>query len=1385
MSDIRTYEYKLYLGVNIQNPQSGENTLILNKDVQEVEIDQKKYNISLNGVKFYRKIYEPGHIEAEVAIVIKEADDFPTMDQVVNLLLRRLVTLTIRPKGEESEKEEETAVAENYYVFEVLPQLVRNSGKASLFVKLVIYSLDKLMTLDKYSKAYVGKKLGDDILKTESLTFGFDGNVLLKASTEQLQNLKSAKYSEFIQPYLVQYNESFYDFMARTANRCGELFYFEDGQLNLGLKNIETTMTIDDYQSITLINYSKNPFTVIPYYRDSVKDVDDTGQMKEGDLNFTPIAKGSDGYPTDAFPASETECHTYNVEEATDEYINPLTKDKWTDTQHEMGIGNGGKNAAKDGAMKVILSIIGNELKNTRTDGYLNFIDFATNIVKEYGNATAKSMMAIGETNSESNEKHIEKQKTLHLKEQADDTKFVGFATKEPEGWITNKLYSRIRQCEIEQQKKAICIDMGASCLPVKLGQKIKVDKLSDTYIVIQVEMLSGNAWTNNYREYGQDVNDVRAGSPSQIIYAIPVSVKDNVEKVYPPVSSPTYREAGPQTAIVLDNNDPKYQGRVRIVYPWQTRKDAKQLALKAASLAELGADNKVKELKVKLEDLRKSKLILASEKELLDDYASLPEEERENWITAKEGKIAEDEKLIKELTITPRDEMVLSPEEYQKKVERQPELEAAKKERDLLQAMLQRLKDSSTLTPKEIVAIIDEEIDAKADEITQANEDLKVAEEDVKSKVEDVKTSVNEVTLELLQMASPWVRVATPSATTGGGTYFKPQVGDEVLVNYDNNNVERPYVVGSLFSKNVTTPEEENTITTARSGLLKKASTYIVSPNGHHIAFNDPKDGSKLMEGIQGGLTTIIDKMGYQFDGLKDLTGGIHIGDRYGLYELSMSSHDRKVKVRSPFGDVVIDAFTGITINAPNGDIKIKGKNVEISAGNNLVLKSGQNIQKPVYSNPTKLGKLGYVVDMFITGTSDALYDMYVGEMVDMKLIRQVTEVFLRPIEGTLQIKSNRYMKLEAGMGTTAAIPANRYTTTQKRNEVAVNEIEFMSKMVACIKYLDRTINGFGNTYKEKWRKVYNEILSCKTVFPSLLSQAEQGNMSTILLDICNKGWAFNPDDDWEPQITKADFAGKCIRPPLEVPMASYGENVAKTIHEFRRFASTYDHLFDEPNIEGADQIMVDYLKESFEAKKDSVFEVWRRLYLNGNRLTDKIFEKNVDAKDPLGSDFKKYKRAMAAIFIAKVANDPDYQMENLGDGAGNVVSNFIRNPLDSAAKGKFLHVHYKESDVKEDRLGEEFYWHHFLDNMQRPTNVIARRIYDISVGNFKNSLQVDEFAKIHDRKVWADRGRGTILMSDNAGETRAFDSGAFTPDKNATTGSWGALIKALKGIK
>ena len=51
----------------------------------------------------------------------------------------------------------------------------------------------------------------------------------------------------------------------------------------------------------------------------------------------------------------------------------------------------------------------------------------------------------------------------------------------------------------------------------------------------------------------------------------------------------------------------------------------------------------------------------------------------------------------------------------------------------------------------------------------------------------------------------SPFVRMAVPYAPetseNGGGFYFQPRVGTEVLVDYENGNIERPFVIGSLFN--------------------------------------------------------------------------------------------------------------------------------------------------------------------------------------------------------------------------------------------------------------------------------------------------------------------------------------------------------------------------------------------------------------------------------------------------------------------------------------------------------------------------------------------------------------------------------------------------------
>ena len=172
---------------------------------------KKEYSLLLRGIKVNRKIYQPTEIEAELDI-IQNSDDIshqqtttaPQFEDIRNLLLQRRVTLDT--------VDGQATIAENCYVYEMIPQLQRDISGMKMYVKLSIFSMDKLMTINKYSKAYLARKLGSEILQPESLRFGIvkEGEPLIESDIKHLQHLKYTdgdESYEFIQPYLVQYNE--------------------------------------------------------------------------------------------------------------------------------------------------------------------------------------------------------------------------------------------------------------------------------------------------------------------------------------------------------------------------------------------------------------------------------------------------------------------------------------------------------------------------------------------------------------------------------------------------------------------------------------------------------------------------------------------------------------------------------------------------------------------------------------------------------------------------------------------------------------------------------------------------------------------------------------------------------------------------------------------------------------------------------------------------------------------------------------------------------------------------------------------------------------------------------------------------------------------------
>ena len=249
----------------------------------------------------------------------------------------------------------------------------------------------------------------------------------------------------------------------------------------------------------------------------------------------------------------------------------------------------------------------------------------------------------------------------------------------------------------------------------------------------------------------------------------------------------------------------------------------------------------------------------------------------------------------------------------------------------------------------------------------------------------------------------SPWIRIALPMASEDSGFNFIPENGDEAIVNFENGNIEKPYVEGLLYSA-----DRKPSYTYKKNNMRS-----ISSRNGHSIIFTDNKKGSDALSlpMLWSTINSFVPVL--KFDGSKSMqkaTGGIELTDEYGLYSISMSSNKRAISIDSPLGSVSINAFTGITISAPNGNIRIEGKNITLAAGNNVTIESGINKKTDYW--PFTIGS--------IKEQTTELAKSLIKKIIDMGLIRTVMETFLRPIGGTMLIKSNRYLRLEAGKGET-----------------------------------------------------------------------------------------------------------------------------------------------------------------------------------------------------------------------------------------------------------------------------------------------------------------------------------------------------------------------------
>src|SRR6478752_763510 len=162
----------------------------------------------------------------------------------------------------------------------------------------------------------------------------------------------------------------------------------------------------------------------------------------------------------------------------------------------------------------------------------------------------------------------------------------------------------------------------------------------------------------------------------------------------------------------------------------------------------------------------------------------------------------------------------------------------------------------------------------------------------------------------------SDWARTVQPGAGKNRGAMVLPEVGDEVLVIFEQGDIRRPYVLGGLYNGVDTPPTGGPKLIDGSSGAINRRS--FVSRKGHRIDLID-EDGRT--EGIT--LSTTGDKL-----------------------QLKMDSVDTKITVHSD-GKVLIEGKGGVMIDAASSKLELKGSEVTITATSGVKIDGGNGAVK------------------------------------------------------------------------------------------------------------------------------------------------------------------------------------------------------------------------------------------------------------------------------------------------------------------------------------------------------------------------------------------------------------------------------------------------------
>ena len=177
------------------------------------------------------------------------------------------------------------------------------------------------------------------------------------------------------------------------------------------------------------------------------------------------------------------------------------------------------------------------------------------------------------------------------------------------------------------------------------------------------------------------------------------------------------------------------------------------------------------------------------------------------------------------------------------------------------------------------------------------------------------------------------WAKMVQMSSGKKWGTYFLPEVGDQVMLVFDHGIIDKPYVIGCIPKDN------DSFYTKARD--MKNKYKRITTKNGNTIEFFDNDKGG----GDKDAITIKTAKNAFEF----------HMDNEKKEVYLSDKEKENQIVMKTGTGKMTIKAAKNLTVqvgdkislimNGETGKVTLKANKLLVEATNGAEMKSDMNV--------------------------------------------------------------------------------------------------------------------------------------------------------------------------------------------------------------------------------------------------------------------------------------------------------------------------------------------------------------------------------------------------------------------------------------------------------